>query len=286
MLSIIVVAYHGTNDLRACLEHAGERWPVYVVDNSSDPAVREVAGKCRATYLENSGNLGFAAGVNLGLAHVDREHDVLLLNPDAVIDGAAIRRLHERLRSAADIAAVSPSLVDARGRAQRVAWPFPTPTRQWREALGLGGSPAAAGEFLVGAVLMLKRAAIDDVGSFDERFFLYAEETDWQRRATYRGWGFEVAPEIEALHLGGGTSSDSDQRRALFHAGAETYMRKWYGRQGWTSYRCAVIVGAAARVMILQGERRAEARAHLRLYLAGPQRAAVLASVAYRAHLV
>ena len=127
---------------------------------------------------------------------------------------------------------------------------------------------------MVGAVLLLRREAIDDVGPFDERFFLYAEETDWQRRACIRGWTSAVCTSAVAEHAGAGTSTDSLRREKLFHAAQETYIRKWYGRTGWWIYRVAACLGAAVRTLMLTRERRMEAARRTLIYVRGPRRCA------------
>ena len=112
---------------------------------------------------------------------------------------------------------------------------------------------------------------------FDERFFLYAEEADWQRRASLRGWSVAVCADVVAR-------ARSARARAPTRAVArrcstpaqETYIRKWYGAAGWWLYRVAACAGAAARAVVLRGERRVEAARRLRLYLQGPRRCAAL----------
>ena len=133
-------------------------------------------------------------------------------------------------------------------------------------------------EYCIGAVLLLRRQAIDDVGPFDERFFLYAEETDWQRRAAEAGWRTVEVADVTAVHLGAGTSTDKGRREALFHAGIETYVRKWFGRAGWMSYRAAAALGAGLRGMLLRGPEAAAAQARASLYLRGPRSVADLPS--------
>ena len=89
--------------------------------------------------------------------------------------------------------------------------------------------------FVIGAVLLIAREALDEVGLFDERFFLYAEETDWQRRARARGWEAAVCGDASAHHEGAGTSENPLRREMLFQAAQETYIRKWYGAAGLAS---------------------------------------------------
>ena len=279
-LAVVVVAYHGAEDLETCLGAVADAAPVVVVDNSADRAVAAVARGAGARYVDSGGNLGFAGGVNVGLRHVPPRADVLLLNPDAVLDASTLHALHARLHcaDAAGVGALSPGLVDpVDGARSRVRWPFPTPGRMWREAFGLTRLALPPGEFCVGAVLLLRAEARADVGAFDERFFLYAEEADWQRRMVAAGWRALEVPELEAVHKGAGTSTDLTRREVLFHAGTETYVRKWHGPTGWASYRAAAVLGAGLRAVVLRGDRASAARSRARLYLRGPRRVAGLA---------
>ena len=276
---VLVVAYGRPDLLEATLRSLGGRLDVHVVDNSSQPAVAEVAAHCGARYTDPGRNGGFAAGVNVGIADVlTREPaDLLLLNPDAELDAAAVEALGARLHApdATRVGALSPALVDDEGRPQRVLWPFPHPVRAWVEAVGLGRFNRSP-DFAVGTALLLRWEAIGDVGGFDERFFLYAEETDWQRRARDHGWTARLVPEVVARHVGGATSSDPLRRERLFHAGTETYVRKWFGPVGWQVYRAASWFGATLRAAALRGERGAAARARASVYRRGPRRAAGL----------
>ena len=268
----VVVAYHAAGPLSRCLDGLERQVPVTVVDNSSSEAVAAVALSRGAAYVDSGANRGFAAGVNIALVRLEAEDtDVLLLNPDAVLAPSAIRELSGFLHRPENrrVAAVAPRLFGPGAEEQRVSWPFPSPARMWAEAFGLGLLPAR-GRFVVGAALLLAREAIDDVGLFDERFFLYAEETDWQLRARQQGWTSAVCVDAVAEHAGAGTSANPRRRETLFHAAQETYIRKWYGHTGWLLYRVAACLGAAARTLVLTRERRTEAARRALLYLRGP----------------
>jgi glycosyltransferase involved in cell wall biosynthesis/GT2 family glycosyltransferase len=273
---VVLVAYGAPELVRDALTPLAGKHPLIVVDNSSLAEVRAVADDLGARYVDPGRNLGFAGGVNLGLAARDStQADVLLLNPDAVVSADAVARLQEALRSAGDVASVGPVQVDAAGRPARVEWPFPSPGRSWLETVGLGrlAPPAGHGTFVIGSVLMLSSSALHEVGGFDERFFLYAEETDWAYRAHRAGWRHVVVADADALHLGGATSTDPLRREARFHASQERYLRKHFGTLGWTAARTAQVVGSAARSVLLRGDRAQVARRRLRLYVRGPVRA-------------
>jgi GT2 family glycosyltransferase len=246
---------------------------VTVVDNSSSAQVRQVCRDLDARYLDPGFNGGFAAGVNAALRQRQRPGaDILLLNPDAVITREAVATLQRALSADPSLASVGPAQVDERDESSRVGWPFPSPLRAWLEAVGLGQVRSAT-DFVIGSVLLLRSEALDHVGSLDESFFLYSEETDWAYRATRLGWRHRVVPEAVATHIGAGTSSDADRRETHFHASQERFLRKHFGNLGWQAARAAQVTGSAARALVLSGDRARGARHRLRLYVRGPLRA-------------
>lgn len=270
---VVVVAYGSPEMLDDALTALRGELPVTIVDNSSSASTRAVADHHGAHYIDSGANIGFGAGVNIALRSLSErglaESDVLLYNPDARVDPSSVGVMHSRLHSRDDLAAVGATQRDpATGAAARVWWPFPHPIRAWVEALGLGRLNRAHG-FAIGSVLLLRSEAIADVGVFDERFFLYAEEADWQKRAVDHGWNIDVA-EVDAEHVGAATSSNSTHRDHLFHASAEKYQRKHFGAAGWQAYRGAMILGAATRSLVLPNGRRRAARERLSLYVHGP----------------
>ena len=272
---IVVVAYNGADMLDRCLATIGGAGLTTVVDNSSSADVRSVAQRHDVEYVDPGRNLGFGAGANVVLSRIspDAQQDVLLLNPDALLTPDDLRQLQDFMHRDDNhlLAAVSPRLRTANGHEHQVSWPFPTPYRAWLEAIGLGVFPARH-TFVVGAVLLLRSAAIRDVGVFDEEFFLYAEETDWQRRAYLAGWRSAICEEVIACHVGAATSTDPLRREMLFHAAQELYIRKWYGPLGWWIYRVAAFGGAAGRALVLRTERGTSAAARAKLYFRGPRK--------------
>ena len=281
-VEVIVVAFGRPDLLERALDPV-RSLSVTVVDNSSSPEVAAVCERVGVRYLDPGRNGGFGAGVNHALARrLLPGSDVLLLNPDAVIVSTDVQRLHEALLADSDLASVAPAQVDEDGAASRVSWPFPSPARSWLVAVGLGRFAERDG-FVIGSVLMLRAEALDQVGDFDEDFFLYAEETDWAYRAHRLGWRHREVREARAVHSGAATSGDPTRRNTHFHASQERYLRKHYGAARWQLARAAMVVGSAARSAALSGDRGREARARAALYIAGPLRAeAVLPSLSQR----
>ena len=272
MVEVIVVAYGAPRLLeRALLPLCS--LPITVVDNSSASEVRAVCAAMGVRYLDPGYNGGFAAGVNVALrSRLCPGADVLLLNPDAVITPEAVVQLQRALHADRDIASVGPSQIDADGVSSRVEWPFPSPWRTWLEAVGLGGFGGLRQKFVIGSILLLRAEALSQVGGLDDRFFLYAEETDWAYRAALLGWRHKVVDGVSALHLGGATSDDPRRREVHFHASQEHFIRKHWGSWGWQVARTGQVVGATLRWGLLSGERSHAAKRRLELYLAGPAR--------------
>lgn len=274
-LTVVVVAYGVPTLLAECLAALGGHYRVIVVDNSSSADVRAVVSEAEASYIDPGRNLGFAAGVNRAVDELELSGtDVLLLNPDSTIDPASVEGLRSCLADDPRLACVAPEQRQ-RGStmAQRVAWPFPTPAGAWIEALGFGRLRRRT-EFAIGSVLLLRGDALVEVGGFDERYFLYAEETDWQRRASRLGWRTTVCEGVWATHVGAATDSDAYRRELRFHTGAERYIRKHHGILGWTCYRFATFAGATARAVVLKGDRRRGAARRAWIYAYGPARLA------------
>ncbi|MBS4103478.1 glycosyltransferase [Tsukamurella paurometabola] len=228
-LAVLVVAYRVPRDVEACLGAVAEHLPgapVLVWDNSGAdyPGMDRVREAFPGAEWHGDGrNLGFAAAVNR-LADLAPEHDLLLLNPDAVLRGgldetrAALRRQ--------GVAAAAPAVRDTADTGGR-SRPWDVAHRRRGLVRGLvsragyaehlRGTPlsdlyrAAPGRvdaYLTGACLAISRDAWEALGPFDEEFYLYGEETDWQRRALDAGWTLELTGDEGVEHSGHGTVRD------------------------------------------------------------------------------
>lgn len=281
-LEVVVVAFGRPDLVRTAVEPLADL-PVTVVDNSSDAEVAAVCAELAVRYVDPGRNGGFAAGVNAALAgRRCPDGDVLLVNPDAVLDRAGALALQQGLHADPGLASVAPAQVDGSGAPARVAWPFPTPGRVWLEALGLARLPAPLRPrpaYVIGSVLLLRGTALAEVGGFDEDYFLYAEETDWALRAARLGWRHAVVGAVTAVHLGAATSTEPSRRELQFHAAQERFMRKHHGRSGWLVARAGQVVGSALRAVALPGERGRAAALRCRVYLHGPISSARAAGV-------
>ena len=243
-VSVLIVNHNAGRHLRECLERlcaaAGE-WPpprgpleAIVVDNASTDgsagAVRDVQAEApvpsmRLRPIVSERNLGFGAGCNLAAREASGRH-LLLLNPDAWIDGASLRRLAEALDADSRLGVAAPALRYPDGSPQLVwappigvpgeavqrfrnrfegrAWNHRLLPRLLRPLLGRGWFSAAC--------LLVRRAAFEEVGGFDEGFFLYFEDADLGLRLARKGWRQRQVEGARAWHLRGATTGSSGTR--------------------------------------------------------------------------
>jgi GT2 family glycosyltransferase len=270
---IVVVAYGSEHHLEACLDTLGPDLHIVVVDNGRSLKARQICATFGADYLTPPSNIGFAAAVNLALkARRDLNSDVLLLNPDARLLPSDLKILLDRLHRSPNLAAAGPRLLSPDGETQTPLWPIPSPWIALAAMIGTADHLSRR-RFINGAVLLLRGAAVNAIGGFDERFFLYSEEADWQLRAIRAGWKVTVVQNAAAIHVGGGTSSDPAQRELLFNVSAERFIRKWYGSLGWHIFRFASIIAAVRRLLTSRNDqKKATYRRAIYQYRRGPVR--------------
>lgn len=219
-LSAVVVTYNALPYVEQCLASVAG-WDTVVVDHGSrDGTVARVKERFPAVRVVEQENRGLGAGWNRGIRETTSPY-VLMLNADAWAVGDGVERLLEFAESRPDAAVVGPRLLNTDGSLQRSVRGFPTLWRLATEYFFLRklapGSRAlnafyAGGfehdrvrevEFVMGSVMLVRRAAIDRVGPLDEDFFLFSEETDWCYRFRRAGWKVLFFPGAEFVHVGG-----------------------------------------------------------------------------------
>ena len=99
--------------------------------------------------------------------------------------------------------------------------------------------------------MLVRREVFERTGGFDERFFLYSEETDWQRRIRDLGWEIAFNPAAQVTHLGGASgANDKKNINRFFMESLDRYELKHHGPLGLVAFRCAMVVGCALRALL------------------------------------
>ena len=227
-VSIIIASHNTRLYLERSLSAIGDGYELIVVDTGStdgSPArVRERFPHARLIELHD--NPGYGGALNVGISSSSGEY-LILMNADAWPRRHALERLVESAEREGRAGIVGPRLLNPDDSLQPSVRGFPTVWRlateylflrwlaPWSRALNaFYGSrfdhrSRREAEFLVGAVLLVRRQLIDEIGGFDERFFMYNEEVDFCYRARAAGWSVVFSPEAEFVHVGGASTVES-----------------------------------------------------------------------------
>lgn len=256
-VSLIVVNYNAGEFLRACISSAIDQVDdLIVVDNASaDDSLAQLDSSFPGNFMRiirNRANLGFAAACNIGLENSVGSY-VLFLNPDCVLQHDSVKRLFQVLEAHSEVGMVGGLLVDSDGTEQgggRRA--VPTPWRSFVRAFGLTRfsrrwprlffdfhlhtqplpiQPIEV-EAISGACMLVRRAAMDDVGQWDEGYFLHCEDLDFSMNLRSHGWKILFVPDARIVHHQGACS----RSRPIFvewhkHRGMMRFYGKYFRHQ-------------------------------------------------------
>jgi N-acetylglucosaminyl-diphospho-decaprenol L-rhamnosyltransferase len=281
VVDAVIVSYRSGATLRGCVEPL-TRLPgvrVTVVDNASPDDSIETVADLPVDVVRAPRNGGFSYGCNLGVARGTAPF-VLFLNPDARMGAKALAAMLAVLRNDPETALVGPRILDDDGE---LAWSlrrFPRhrstfaqavfahrlmPRRSWTDELIR--DPAAydepwSPEWLSGACMLVRRDAFEKIGGFDERFFLYCEDTDLCRRLWDAGHVVRFEPAAQVWHVGG-ASSEAGETQAVAARSRVLYAQKHMRRPGASLQAAGVALGEATRA-IAKARRSAIRRSHVR----------------------
>lgn len=212
VVSVVLVNFRGADDTIEAVRHLGELdWPqemleIVVVENASgdDSAARIRAAAPKVNLVVSKTNTGFAGGCNAGVAASSGEF-VALLNNDAKPDAGWVRAAVEKFAESPRIGAVASKVLDWDGElvdylGSAMTWygmgykPF--------TAERIPSTPDLARDVLfgTGAAMFVRRSVYDDLGGFDERYFMFFEDVDFGWRLNLRGWRFVYEPRSLAFH--------------------------------------------------------------------------------------
>jgi N-acetylglucosaminyl-diphospho-decaprenol L-rhamnosyltransferase len=269
-MDVVIVAYHAHDRLQRCLsslrDNAGGRHlNVVVVDNGDDAETAELVRDvlADATTIEPHENLGFGRASNLAIRGTHDEH-VLLLNPDCELAAGTLDRLVEVLEQHPTVGMIGPELVREDGSLDHAGRrSFPTVLGALGHFAGVGrklqGGPLAqyratdvvSGpvDAVNGAFMLCRRVALEEVGLFDEGYWMYMEDLDLCYRLQQAGWVTWYEPSAQALHVKHGTSGAVRSPKLIwaFHYGMYRFYRTHYAAQRNTLVNWVVYAGIAIR---------------------------------------
>jgi GT2 family glycosyltransferase len=273
-LDVIIVSYRCCDLLRVCLRSLREHAPrrpirVWVVDNSSHDGTVELVREDFPEVVLNAldDNVGFAAASNLGIGQGDGGY-VLVLNPDTSVGEGSLDRLIELMDSQPDVGIAGCRLVRADGSLDHAAKrEFPTLLSALGHFTRIGRRAGARGRLAAyrapevesgkvdavnGAFMLIRRRALEEVGLFDEEYWMYMEDLDLCYRFAQAGWVTWYDSGATVFHVKGGSSGKHRTARLnyAFHYGMLRFYRKHYAQHRSGLVNVLVYAGIAVKLSV------------------------------------
>ena len=273
-ISVVIVSYNTREILRACIEQLfavtkDMDIEVILVDNASRDLSAEMVEESFpiVKLIRSKVNLGFAGANNLGFKEATGEY-ILLLNPDALVEEGAMQKSLTHIQANPDIGMGGGMLIDRNGQMQPSARLYPSLLNEFLVLTGLAfrypksrffgrfdrtwddsGRPTRV-DWVPGAFTLIRKTALDQVGVFDPRFFLYYEEVDLCYRFNKANWQIWYWPDVLVKHWGG-ESSKTVEHVEISTSGSQLTL--WRMRSALMYYRKHHGVLTTALVAMLEG---------------------------------
>ncbi len=257
-ISIIIVNWNTKDLLRDCLSSIYKTidpltHEIIVVDNaSSDGSMAMLAAEYpQVKIIANKENRGFGAANNQGFAVMQGRY-ALLINTDAVLTAGAVQKLWAFAEANSRVAIVCGQLLNADGSKQNSIAAFPTlltlavntslleylfPRRYPSKRYGHAGPLEV--DSAIGACMMIRKKALDEVSFFDDRYFFFFEETDMAYAMKRSGWQIYQVPDALIYHLQGQSIGHNARSRIEFYRSRYQFLRQWNGSM---YYRTASLI--------------------------------------------
>ena len=217
-MSAVIVDFHAGSALSTCIDSLYRNGvsDIVVVENGDPGSSHAVVGPLAVKLVEPAINLGYGRGVNRGAAATTATPYLLVSNPDVIVADGAVATLVEFLDQHPSVGMVGPQILRPDGTVYPSLRVFPNfwlaglhallepvwannpATRRYRSARSDGGV-----EWVSGAFFLIRRDVFEEVGGFDERYFMFAEDMAlcWNVRAA--GWDIGAAPDAQVTHIEG-----------------------------------------------------------------------------------
>ncbi len=283
-ISVVVVTYDAMPWIERCLESVRGNEVIVVDHGSRDGTLELVRERFPEVRVIQQENRGMGGGNNAGMRAAQGRY-TFLLNSDAWVVGDALDRLAAYLDTHPAVAVAGPRLTNPDGSLQRSIRGFPTlwrlateyfflrklaPRSRLLNAFYGGGfrhDQTGEVETLYGPALLVRREAADAVGLFDERFFMFSEETDWTYRLRQAGWTVAFVAEAEVVHVGGASHGGRLYVENL--RGLLRFFAKHRGRREAERARRLLLAALWLRVLAFSGDRRRRYRDGARFLASG-----------------
>lgn len=250
-ISVIIVHYKNESDLISCLNslysiNIKVPFEVIIVDNSENQKIKSSLTKFRhLKYIYSKKNVGYGAGINIGVRQAKGDY-IFVLNPDTVFKENIIDRLYSKIKISKKIGIVAPLLVSTNGKILDQGARELTPLRAifklsfidkiWKNNplskeywVNKWGNKLKRVDNVPGSAFLIRKQLFEELGGFDERFFLYFEEFDLCKRVRGLGYKIYIDPQLKLIHKWGTSTKLLANKDQIFQKSRFYYFRKHFG---------------------------------------------------------
>ena len=271
-ISVIIVNWNTEKYLEKCLEAlyalgpSTIKWDTWVVDNASSDGSTQMVEKKFPTVnlIKNDQNVGFARANNQAIAKSSGRY-IWLLNSDTEIKPKALDYLYNFMEGNPSIGAAGSMLLNPDKSLQVSCYPLPTLSKEFWRLLHLDRvfnygiynmdnwdriTPRNV-DVIQGASMLLRRDAIDQVGSLDKDYFMYTEEVDLCYRLNKDDWQVSWVPKSQVLHHGGQSTQQIATKMFLsLYQTKALYFRKNHGNLAAGVYKLILLIISLIRIIL------------------------------------
>ncbi len=238
--SIIIVNYNTKDLLKNCLKNIfniclGNNYEVIIIDNNScDGSIEMLRGdfKDKINLIINNKNSGFGRANNLAVKKTKGDY-LFFLNSDTIINNDVLIILADFIKTDGRIGVVGPLLLKEDGKEQAYSHGnflnlFTIVIEKFKKRLVEKNNYFEV-DWVSGAALIVKKEIFEEVGGFDENFFMYFEDQDLCKRIKNLNYKIIVFPLIKIIHLGGKSIHKIDKRKRFYYQSQNYFFKKHYG---------------------------------------------------------
>lgn len=288
-LSIIIINYNSRKVLEDCLNSIIQSkfdfsYEVLIIDNNSSERIEQLESEFpKFTFIFNKINSGFASGNNIGIKR-STGRNILLLNPDTIVNEGSFDSMITYLDSHEDVGVVGCKIINQTGEIEHSTHSFPNLIKEFfhgneflKKFIKYEGSLASFFRTIVkfksldsywnhdsirevdhvtGACMMIKKDVINKVGLLDEAFFLYTEEVEWSYRIRKAGYKTIFIPQSSIIHLFGHSTHQRVQKQTINWLLVERYrgmlyfFQKHYGKLKTLIFKAIIVQSFVFRYLV------------------------------------
>ncbi|OGY30904.1 MAG: hypothetical protein A2805_03890 [Candidatus Andersenbacteria bacterium RIFCSPHIGHO2_01_FULL_46_36] len=247
-IGAVIVTHNSEQYITKCVESLrGEGiTDIVVVDSASTDTTLQEVNASQVQVIALSENKGFGYAANKGAQHMNTDY-VLFINPDAYLETGALQYAQDLFDGGEKIGVVGLALQDDQGISESAGYGYePTLMQLMRRQRKSSFRPAHViprldrgihVDWVSGGAMVVKKAIFDQLGGFDEQFFLYWEDVDFCRRVRQAGYSVWVHPQARAIHIRGASQADTALKTRIYDMSADRYYKKHYSTSIWLLQR-------------------------------------------------